>query len=154
MLIKLLVQTAQKNTSCKFVVGGAQYPENFPWGKNISFVAHIPPSEHASFYCSCKFTLNVTRAAMAQTGYSPSGRLFEAAGCGVPVISDNWPGIDHFFSPGEEIIVASDSDDVTRALKMPENIRSKMAYNAYKRVLKEHTAMHRVKQLEKIIGEF
>jgi spore maturation protein CgeB len=154
MLQRLLIETAKKNPVKNFIIGGAQYPENFPWAENVFFVAHVPPSEHSSFYCSCKFTLNVTRSAMAETGFSPSGRLFEAASCGVPVISDRWKGVEQFFTPGEEIIIASDSDDVMDALQMSEERRMTIAIKAYQRVQREHTAMHRVKEFERILGEF
>jgi len=154
MLQRLLIETAQKNPAKNFIVGGAQYPDNFPWVENISFVAHVPPSEHSSFYCSGKFTLNVTRGAMAETGFSPSGRLFEAASCGVPVISDHWEGVEQFFNPGEEIVIASDSDDVMEALQMPEESRMTIAIKAYRRVQREHTAMHRIIEFERIIRGF
>jgi spore maturation protein CgeB len=154
MLMRLLIETAKKNPNHKFIIGGAQYPENFPWTDNTYFVAHVPPSEHSLFYCSSKFTLNITREAMTETGFSPSGRLFEAAGCGVPVISDRWTGVEQFFSPGEEIVIATDADDVTDALLMPEKKRLEIASKAYQRVQREHTAMHRIKEFERIIGGF
>lgn len=154
MLTRLLIETAHKNPAHKFIIGGALYPENFMWGANISFVAHVPPSEHSSFYCSGKFTLNITRGAMAETGFSPSGRLFEAASCGVPVISDQWAGVEQFFTPGEEIVIATNSEDVTDALQMSEENRMTIAFRAYQRVQREHTAMHRIKDFERIIKEF
>lgn len=154
VLKKMFVETAKKNPHKRFILGGAQYPEDFPWHPNISFVSHIPPSMHSLFYCSGKFTLNISRRAMADMGYSPSGRIFEAAGCGVPVISDHWVGVEQFFIPGEEIIVAHDSEDVIDALNIPEIDRLSIACKAYQRVLKDHTANSRIEVFEKIVREF
>src|SRR5204862_5124335 len=94
---------ARRAPGKKLVIGGALYPQDFPWGENIWFVRHVPPPEHPTFYSSSALTLSVTRAAMAEMGYCPSGRLFEAAACGTPVISDQWDGMETFFHPGEEI---------------------------------------------------
>ena len=80
-------------------MGGAQYPEEFPWTENIHFVRHLPPAEHAAFFCSSRLTLNVTRGPMREMGYCPSGRLFEAAACGTPIITDTWEGLQQFFTP-------------------------------------------------------
>src|SRR5439155_482696 len=87
--------------------GGAQYPAEFPWTKNIFFVQHLPPAEHPSFFCSSRLTLNITRTAMREMGWCPSGRLFEAAACGVPILSDWWDGLDEFFASDSEILVGA-----------------------------------------------
>jgi len=100
------------------MLGGAQYPEDFPWNENVWFVEHVPPPEHPAFYSSSKATLNVTRSAMANFGYCPSGRLFEAAACATPVISDSWEGLNEFFEPGREILVASSAEDVVHAIEL------------------------------------
>jgi spore maturation protein CgeB len=154
VLKKMFIETAKKNPHQRFILGGAQYPEDFPWYHNISFVSHVPPSEHSLFYCSGKFTLNITRRAMAEMGYSPSGRIFEAAGCGVPIISDHWMGVEQFFVPGEEIIIAHDTEDVIDALNISETDRLSIACKAYQRVLRDHTANSRVEVFEKIVREF
>src|SRR5262249_21778454 len=103
-LIRLLIAPARLRPQHRFVIAGAQYLQEFPWTSNIWFVRHLPPSLHGSFYSSSRMTLNVTRRAMAKSGYCPSGRLFEAAACGVPVLTDVWEGLDHFYKPGEEMI--------------------------------------------------
>ena len=88
---------------------------------------------------------------MAENGYCPSGRLFEAAACGAAILSDNWPGLDTFFEPGREIIVANQTDDAVEALdKSPEELR-RMARAARERTLEEHTADVRARQFEAII---
>src|SRR6185369_8117440 len=103
-LEELLIEPARLAGTKRFVIGGAQYPADFPWTSNIYFVRHLPPSLHPAFYGSCRMTLNITRAAMAEMGFCPSGRLFEAAACGAPILTDTWEGLDQFYTPGEEIL--------------------------------------------------
>jgi spore maturation protein CgeB len=110
---------------------------------------HLAPPEHAAFYNAQRFTLNVTRADMARAGWSPSVRLFEAAACGIPVISDAWPGIDEFFVPGREILIARSASDTLRYLRqLPEAERIRIGRRARERVLAAHTAAHRARALE------
>ena len=78
----------------RFLIGGAQYPSDFPVDANLYFLSHVPPAEHPAFFSSSRVTLNVTRQAMAAMGYCPSGRLFEAAACGTAVLTDEWDGLD------------------------------------------------------------
>ncbi|MET0221626.1 MAG: glycosyltransferase, partial [Tardiphaga sp.] len=78
-LEELLVQPARMRHDLRFLIGGTQYPQDFPWSPNIYFVRHLPPAEHPPFFASSRLTLNVTRQAMADMGWCPSGRLFEAA---------------------------------------------------------------------------
>lgn len=146
-LEELFVKPARSRPHKRFVIGGAQYPDEFPWTSNIWFVQHVPPPEHPAFYSSSKLTLNVTRGAMAEMGYCPSGRLFEAAACGTPVISDWWDGLDTFFEPGREILVASASSDVEDALAMDSAQLHEIARAARARVLRDHTAHQRCNQL-------
>ena len=146
-LERLLVQPARALASERFIIGGAQYPQDFPWSDNIWFVRHVPPPDHAAFYASGRLTLNVTRAAMARMGWCPSGRLFEAAACGVPILSDDWPGLDTFFAPGEEILLASTTEQATAALATPPDMLAAIAARARARVLEQHTAARRVAQL-------
>ena len=119
-LDRLLVETARRSPARRFLVGGAQYPAAFPWTANIFFVRHLPPAEHPAFYSSSRLTLNVTRRAMAAMGYCPSGRLFEAAACGAPILSDEWEGLERFFRPGIEILIARDTADAESALAQPD----------------------------------
>ena len=147
VLEHLLVGAARLRPGCKFVIGGAQYPHNFPWTPNIFFVRHLPPAEHPAFYSSSRLTLNVTRAAMARMGWCPSGRLFEAASCGTPILTDIWDGLDAFFEPGREILVASDTEGALAALDCSPEQLALMAGRARARVLAEHTAAHRARTL-------
>ncbi|MBA3830611.1 MAG: glycosyltransferase [Chthoniobacterales bacterium] len=151
-LERLFLAPARQLPSKRFVIAGAQYPADFPWSENISFVRHLPPNEHPTFFCSSRLTLNVTRAAMAAMGWCPSGRLFEAAACGVPIVSDNWEGLDEFFTADEEIIVAETSDDALAALEMSDAELRRISLAARDRVLAEHTAEARALELEQILN--
>jgi spore maturation protein CgeB len=151
-LEQLLVEPARRLPERRFLIGGAQYPEAFPWTGNIYFVRHLPPGEHPAFYSSSRLTLNITRAAMARMGYCPSGRLFEAAACGVPILSDVWDGLDAFFRPDSEILVAHDTDGAIRCLEASDGELARMALLARQRTLEEHTADRRAAELESAIG--
>ena len=142
-LERLFVEPARRLPAERFVIGGAQYPDGFPWTANTFFVRHLPPAEHPAFYCSSRLTLNVTREAMARMGWCPSGRLFEAASCGVPILSDWFAGLDDFFKPGDEILVAETTDDAMRALRLPEAELLSIARRARERTLDEHSAGRR-----------
>jgi spore maturation protein CgeB len=152
-LEQLFLEPARRLPDRKFVIGGAQYPGDFPWLPNVFFVEHLPPSEHPAFYCSSGLTLNVTRAPMAAMGYCPSGRLFEAAACGTPVLSDAWDGLDTFFVPGEEILVARTSEEAVEAIsRSPEDL-VRIGRAARARALADHTADRRAQELIEALEE-
>jgi spore maturation protein CgeB len=148
LLEQLLVEPARQLPDRRFLIGGAQYPTAFPWASNIFFVRHLPPGEHPAFYSSSRLTLNVTRAAMARMGHCPSGRLFEAAACGAPILSDAWEGLEAFFRPGLEILVAQDTDGAIGALETSDAELARIAAQARERTLEEHTADRRAAELE------
>jgi spore maturation protein CgeB len=143
----LLLAPAQMRPDLRFLIAGAQYPQDFPWSQNIYFVRHLAPAEHPSFFCSSRLTLNITRRAMAEMGWCPSGRLFEAAACGAPIISDVWEGLDTFFKPGDEIIAAECLTDVVAALEAGDHELSAMARRARERALDEHSSSRRALEL-------
>jgi spore maturation protein CgeB len=149
---RLLLCPARNRPDLRFVIGGAQYPREFPWASNIYFVRHLPPAYHPDFYASSRLTLNVTRQAMAQMGWCPSGRLFEAAACGAAIVSDAWAGLDAFFEPGEEILPAETTEDVIAALDLGDTALGRIGRNARERVLAEHTSERRARQLEDILS--
>jgi spore maturation protein CgeB len=152
-LDRLLVRPAKELPERRFAVAGSLYPSDLQWPENVDRIQHLPPKEHCAFYNRQRFTLNVTRDAMVQSGYSPSVRLFEAAACGTPIISDAWTGIETFLEPDREILIAKTSDDVTRILdNMDEHHRTQIGARARSRVLREHTADHRAKQIESLVG--
>lgn len=150
-LERLFIEPARRLPARRFLLGGAGYPADFPWTDNIYFVRHLPPGEHPTFFSSCRLTLNVTRAAMAACGWCPSGRLFEAAACGAPLVTDRWAGIEQFFAPGREILVADDAPDVIAALALGDAELAALARAARERVLAEHTATHRALELERLL---
>jgi spore maturation protein CgeB len=151
-LERLFLEPARRLPDKRFVLAGAQYPADFPWGSNIWFVQHLPPADHPAFFASSPLTLNVTRAAMASMGYCPSGRLFEAAACGTAVLSDTWQGLDEFFEPGREILTAGTTEEAMEALSLsPEEI-ARIAEAARERTLAEHTAERRARQLLDLLG--
>ncbi len=145
---QLLIEPARQRPDLRFVIGGAMYDDSFPWTKNIFFRQHVAPADHAAFYCASRATLNVTRAAMAECGFCPSGRLFEAAACGTPIVTDIWDGLDSFFAPGEEIITAGSPGDVLRALDLSADELGGIARRARERTLDQHTAAHRARDFE------
>lgn len=146
-LDELLLRPARILPNNKFLIGGAQYPDDFPWNENVCFVRHVPPPEHPAFYSSSRITLNVTRGAMAQIGYCPSGRLFEAAACGTPIVSDYWEGLDSFFKPGDELLIANSADDVVAALSRDEAELERIGLAARERAVNEHSAEKRSQEL-------
>jgi spore maturation protein CgeB len=151
-LDELLRHTSAEMSDYRFVVAGPLYPEHLQWGDNIERIAHLPAAHHRRFYNSQRYTLNLTRKAMVRAGYSPSVRLFEAAACATPIISDAWPGLDEFFTPGKEILLASNAADVRGyVLGLSEPERRAIGQRARDRVLAEHTATHRAKALESLV---
>jgi len=147
-LERLLLEPARRLPERRFIVAGAQYPASLRWPDNVEHREHIPPTEHRAFYNAQRYTLNVTRDDMIRAGWSPSVRLFEAAACATPIISDTWPGLDTLFVPGEEILLAQDSDEVLAYLHdIPEDNRRAIGERARARVLAEHTAAHRAREL-------
>ena len=150
-LERLFLKPARQLPEKRFVIGGAQYPADFPWGSNIFFVRHLPPADHPAFYASSPLTLNVTRAAMASMGYCPSGRLFEAAACGTAVLSDTWEGLSDFFEPGREILLAETPEEAVEAISLPREEIAKIARAARERTLAEHTAERRAGELVELL---
>jgi spore maturation protein CgeB len=148
----LFIEPARLLPEHRFMLGGAQYPQDFPWTSNIFFRRHVAPAVHATFYCSSRMTLNVTRRAMAGMGYCPSGRLFEAAACGTAVLSDSWEGLDAFFTPGEEILVASDTAGAVAAISRSDAEIARVARAARERTLEEHTSDRRARELEELVA--
>jgi len=154
MLTKLLVQPARRRKRDHMVVVGPLYPNYYAWAPNIERIEHLAPADHRQFYNSQRFTLNITRPHMVRAGFSPSVRLFEAAACGTPIISDYWEGLSSFFKPDSEILIARDSRDTLRYLReVTETERIEIGNRARARVMEAHTATHRAGELEGYILE-
>jgi spore maturation protein CgeB len=153
-LEKLLLQPARESEQCQFVVAGPNFPDVERWPANIKHFSHLAPDHHRAFYNEQRFTLNLTRAEMVAVGFSPSVRLFEAGACGTPIISDSWEGLDTFFVPGQEILVAESSAQVIEMLHdIPETERAALGARARATVLASHTAAHRVLELEGYLAD-
>jgi spore maturation protein CgeB len=142
----LFLQPARQLSGEQFVLAGSLYPREWKWPDNIRHFDHVSPAQHPALYSSSRFTLNITRGDMARGGYCPSGRFFEAAACGTPIISDWFEGLDTFFRPGKEIAVVNEPQQVLSILRMPEQDRATMAWRARARTLAEHTGDRRAEQ--------
>ena len=146
---RLLLEPAASLPERRFALIGPMYPDVVAWTPNVERIEHLPPERHRRFYNRQRWTLNITRADMVATGHAPSVRLFEAAACGTPILSDSWPGLDSFFPLGSELLTVESADDVAAALHdIPEAERLAIAARARARCLEHHTADARVDQLE------
>jgi spore maturation protein CgeB len=152
-LTQLLCEPAESLPEKNFIVAGPQYPRDTRWPINVHHIIHLEPKFHPPFYCSSRFTLNLTRNQMVHMGYSPSVRLFEAAGCGAAIVSDSWTGLELFFVPQEEILLAGSSEEVIRYLReISDNEAREIGRRAQERVLAEHSAERRAIQFEDYVG--
>ncbi|HUO59930.1 MAG TPA: glycosyltransferase [Candidatus Acidoferrales bacterium] len=149
----LFLEPARRVPEEQFLLAGTLYPWSWQWPQNVRRFDHVSPTDHPALYCSARLTLNLTRAEMAASGYCASGRLFEAAACGAPLVSDSFDGLDTFFTPGEEILVAQNSEDVMAALRRPEHELAQIGRAARSRTLDAHTGMHRAQQMLEYFGE-
>jgi spore maturation protein CgeB len=152
-LERLLLEPARQRPDLRFVVAGAQYPATTAWARNVEHLSHLAPRDHPAFYASLRWTLNLTRADMVRAGYSPSVRLFEAAACGIPIISDRWAGLDSLFVSEREIMLADTAEAALAALELPDQQTFGIGARARQRILAEHTSQHRAAQLENILQE-
>jgi spore maturation protein CgeB len=152
VLDRLMLDAARRWPVGSFVVAGPQYPDSIAWPANVTRVCHVEPADHRGFYTSSRFTLNVTRQDMVTAGYSPSVRLFEAAACRTPIISDTWPGLETLFTPGREILLSRHGCDTLEFLRdLPEPERRELGERARARVLAAHTAAHRAVEFEQAV---
>jgi spore maturation protein CgeB len=149
----LFLEPARRRSDSWFLLAGPLYPWQWEWPKNVKRMDHVPPPHHAALYSSSRLTLNITRAEMAASGYCPSGRFFEAAACGTPIVTDWFDGLDSFFAPSKEILVADDADDVLRAMDLSDRELQSIAALARQRTLDEHTGDRRAETLLRYIAE-
>lgn len=151
-LERLLIEPARRLPHRKFAVAGPQYPESIEWPDNVDRIEHLPPEDHAEFYASSRLALNVTRADMIAAGFSPSVRLFEAAACGAPIVSDRWNGIETLLEPDREVILVDTTEGMLRLLEEPDDL-SRIGDAARRRILGSHTSAHRAAELERYLME-
>ena len=149
-LERLFLQAANAQKSERFLLSGSLYPGDISWPSNVSVMEHLAPHDHAAFFSSSRVTLNLTRGSMAEYGYCPSGRLFEAAACGTAMLSDAWAGLHTFFAPEEEIVLVSSAEEVVAATGRSDASLRRLGEAARARVLAEHTGDARVQELERL----
>lgn len=152
-LNELLLEPARRNPHKQFLLAGSLYPWQWQWPLNVQRIEHVTPTDHARFYSSSRLTLNLTRNEMAIYGWCPSGRFFEAAACGTPLITDSWEGLNSFFDPQQDLRVVACAENVEDALQMPDSDLHAMAVRARQRTLDEHTGHVRAGQLLKYLDE-
>lgn len=150
---ELFLAPAQQMPDLSFIMAGSLYPKDWVFPPNIRRFDHVAPASHPALYSSSRATLNITRDGMARSGYCPSGRFFEAAACGTPILSDWFEGLDTFFRPAEEITIVSSNLDVAAALKAGDAELARLAERARERTLDEHTGEARADELLRYLEE-
>jgi spore maturation protein CgeB len=150
---ELLLEPARRHPQRIFTLAGSMYPWDGPWPENVRRIEHVSPHDHPRFYSSSRITLNITREEMARSGWCPSGRFFEAAACGTPVISDWWDGLDWFFDVVRDIRVVARAEHVETALNMSATELRALAAHARERTLDDHTGQVRARQLLQYLEE-
>jgi spore maturation protein CgeB len=146
-LERLLLGPARRRPTERFLVVGSLYPDDVRWPANVAVHRHLDPADHPAFYAANRLTLSVSRRAMRDWGYSPSGRLFEAGSCGTPVLTDPFPGVQEFFEPGKEILVADHTHEAEAALDLCDAELARIGAAARERTLAQHTGDRRAREL-------
>ena len=141
------LEPARQLSATNFLLAGSLYPWDWQWPQNVRRLEHVSPSDHSALYSSSRLTLNITRKEMARWGFCPSGRFFEAAACGTPIVTDRFEGLDHFFNPENELLVVQTAADAIHAISLPDSELQQIASRARERTLDEHTGEHRAQEL-------
>lgn len=134
-----------------YLLGGSGWADKERPG-NVRWVGHVGTGNHNAFNASARVVLNISRSSMASTGFSPATRVFEAAGAGACLITDAWEGIESFFEPGEEILVAKTGDEVAVHSRISAGQARRVGEAALKRALAEHTYSHRAAEFENLFS--
>ncbi len=128
--------------------GGKQLPSNVRW------IGHVATEDHNRVNCSARMVLNINRDSMAEVGFSPPTRVFEAAGAGTCMITDAWAGVEDFFEPGKEILVASSAEHIAMFLRETSEQHANQIGEAMRqRALRDHTYALRAERVHRIICE-
>lgn len=144
------LEPASSQLDQRFLLGGSGWGDK-PMSPNIHYIGHVSTRDHNAFNVTPKAVLNISRASMAENGFSPATRVFEAAGAGACLITDHWEGIDLFLKPDEEVLVARDGKDVVDIMAGLTRERArKIGEQALRRVLAEHTYAHRAEDVDHI----
>jgi len=147
---EFFLKAAAALPSEKFKIGGSGWGDK-GMPQNVEYIGHVYTKDHNAFNCTPKAVLNISRDSMAKMGFSPATRVFEAAGAGACIITDYWLGIDFFFEPGKEILVAASGDEVAEILsKLSVQEARAIGEAAKARVLAKHTYAHRAKEADEI----
>jgi spore maturation protein CgeB len=145
---EFFLRPAAEHPQQHFLLGGAGW-QGKPLSPNVGYLGHVPTADHNAFNCTPKAVLNISRDSMAENGFSPATRVFEAAGAGTCLITDAWLGIEMFLTPGLEILVARDGKDVASILRGLTVAEARtIGERALRRVLAEHTYAHRAQQAD------
>lgn len=136
-----------------FLIGGNGWQDR-PMPANVRALGHVPTADHNGFNSTPLAVLNIARDSMAEMGWSPATRLFEAAGAGACLITDAWPGIEMFLKPGDEVLVARDGQDVAELLSGLTRERARAIGDAARRrVLAEHSYERRGEQVDALLRQ-
>ncbi len=145
------LEPAAAMPSQRFLLGGAGWDDK-PMSGNVRYIGHVPTRDHNAFNATPRAVLNISRESMAENGFSPATRVFEAAGAGACLITDYWEGIDHFLTPDEEVFVARDGRDVREILsRLTPQRAAETGKRALARVLGEHTYQHRAVEVDQLL---
>ncbi len=145
-------QPAMRMPTDWFLLGGSGWDGNAPQDSNIHYVGHVYSRDHNALNATADAVLNICRNSMAQCGFSPPTRVFEAAGAGACIITDAWEGVELFLEPGRECLVAANGAEVVRHLHELDRTRARaIGQAARKRILREHTYAHRAEQVESLL---
>ncbi|ASP67751.1 CgeB family protein [Sinorhizobium meliloti] len=145
------LEPAQKLWQRRFLLGGSGWHDK-SLSPNVAYIGHVPTADHNAFNTTPKAVLNISRASMAENGFSPATRVFEAAGAGACLITDYWEGIELFLKPGEEVLVARDGRDVAELMqKLTAAGAREIGERALRRVLAEHTYAHRAEEVDRVL---
>lgn len=137
----------------RFLLGGNGW-DTKALAENVEWVGHVGTQQHNAFNCSPRCVLNVTRDSMVANGWSPATRVFEAAGAGACLVTDEWEGISDFLEPGEEVLVAADADQVAALLAETDVERAaEIGGRARRRVLSDHTYQRRADQVDRLLRD-
>ena len=149
---EFFLRAAEAAPERQFLLGGSGWADKLmPF--NVRYLGHVGTTDHNTLNCSSRAVLNISRESMARYGYSPATRVFEAAGAGACLITDEWEGIAEFFEPGEELLIARDGMKVAEQLaKLGRKRAHQIGQAALARALAEHTYARRVDQLERLLG--
>jgi spore maturation protein CgeB len=149
---EFFLRAAERQPSRRFLLGGAGW-DDVPLPANVRYVGHVGTRDHNALNCSAATVLNVNRASMARSGFSPATRVFEAAGAGACLVTDRWEGIACFLEPGREILVADDGAQVANWIgRLDRRTRQAIGAAARRRVLADHTYARRAAVVAGALG--